>query len=385
MLVLSASPVVWGAERSLLSLAPLLEQLGVSLTLASPSGSFSEAWMSAGFPHVEFSIADRHGLRDADGGRPGPRVLAREVSETTRSARRVARLAKAFDVIHSNSLWAHLDCAIAGRLARRPVVLELHDLVRPGLGRRVQRAAVRLAACTVAVSRAVGDSVGGQPRNLHVVPQGVDPERFQPGPPDATWRARLSSDPDEPIVGVVGRVDPEKGIRTVLRSMTMLDGPARRSHLAVVGAPARDDGSYESELRAEAEGVLGDRCRFVGPVDDVPAVMRSLDVLVNASRSEPFGLSVLEAQACGVPVIGTASGGIPEFVTDGETGLLVAPDRPDALAAGLNRLIGASGLRDRLTAEARHAVVARHTIAVRAETMAHLYRSLAPAGLPEQR
>ena len=75
-------------------------------------------------------------------------------------------------------------------------------------------------------------------------------------------------------------------------------------------------------------------------------MLRSLDVLVNASASEPFGLSVLEAQACGVPVIGTDAGGIPEFVTDGETGLLVAPGQPDALAAGLEPACSATpGLR----------------------------------------
>ncbi len=372
--------MVWGAERSLLGLAPLLRQLGVALTLASPSGALSEAWTAAGFPHVAFPFAGRQGLRDNDGGRPGPAVLAKEVAETLRTARRLARLAKAYDVIHSNSLWAHLDCALAGRIARRPVVLELHDLVRQGVGRRVQRAAVRLASCTIAVSRAVAESVGGRPHNLHVVPQGVDPVRFQPGPPDAAWRARLSSDPDDPIIGVVGRVDPEKGIRTVLQAMTMLDGPAERSHLAVVGAPALDNGSYEAELQAEAAGMLGDRCRFVGQVDEVPAVLRSLDVLVNASASEPFGLSVLEAQACGVPVIGSASGGIPEFVTDGETGLLVTPGRPDDLAAELNRLLATSGLRDDLRHRARSGVVARHTIAARAETVAQLYRSLTPVG-----
>jgi glycosyltransferase involved in cell wall biosynthesis len=377
--------VVWGAERSLLGLAPLFQQLGVSLTLASPPGALSEAWTGAGFPHVAFPVSDRHGLRDADGGRPSARVLAGEVSETASTARRIARLAKAFDVIHSNSLWAHLDCALAGRMVNRPVVLELHDLVRPGLGRRVQRAAVRLASCTIAVSRAVGDSVGGRGRNLHVVPQGVDPERFRPGPPDASWRARLSSEPDEPIIGVVGRVDPEKGIGTVIEAMTMLDGPAGRSHLAVVGAPGQDDGSYESELKAEAADVLGDRCRFVGPVDEVPAVLRSLDALVNASASEPFGLSVLEAQACGVPVIGTASGGIPEFVTDGETGLLVAPGRPGALAAGLNRLFGTPGLRNDLAKQARQDAVARHTLAGRAETVATLYRSLTPVKAPSQK
>ena len=103
MLVFSTSRMVWGAERGLLGLAPLLGQLGVALTLASPQGALSEAWLAAGFPHVEFPVADRHGLRDSDGGRPGPRVVAREVSETVGTARRLARLAKAFASTCSNS------------------------------------------------------------------------------------------------------------------------------------------------------------------------------------------------------------------------------------------------------------------------------------------
>jgi glycosyltransferase involved in cell wall biosynthesis len=379
VLVVSTSPRVWGAERSLLGLAPLLEERGIALTLASPPGALAEAWSALDLPHVEFAVLPRLGLRTAGDGRPGVRALGSEVVTTGRSTRRLARLARNSDVVHSNSLWGHLDCALAGRLARRPVVLELHDLVRPGLGRVVLRTAMRLASSTVAISRAVADTVGGARRDLRIIPQAVDPERFHPGPPDATWRARLSSRPDEPIVGIVGRVDPEKGIRTVVRAMTMLEGAAGRSHLAVVGGPALDDGSYETELRAEASSLLGDRSRFVGPVDEVPAVLRSLDVLVNASASEPFGLSVLEAQACGVPVIGTDAGGIPEFVTDGQTGLLVAPGQPDALAAGLSRILGAPGLRHQLAAAARDGVVARHTLAVRAEAMADVYRALARA------
>jgi glycosyltransferase involved in cell wall biosynthesis len=368
---------VWGAERSLLGLAPLLEARGLALTLASPPGGLSEVWSGLGLPHVELSVPPRLGLRTASGGRPGVGALSREVASTGRSARRLAQLARGADVVHSNSLWCHLDCAVAGRIARRPVVLELHDLVRPGLGRGVLRLAVRLASSTMAISQAVADTVGAHPHRLRVIPQAVDPDRFHPGPPDASWRERLSSRPDEPIIGIVGRVDPEKGVGTVVRAMSMLDGPARRSHLAVVGAPALDDGSYDAQLRAEASALLGDRCRFVGPVDDVPAVLRSLDVLVNGSTSEPFGLSVLEAQACGVPVIGTDAGGIPEFVTDGETGLLVAPGRPDALAAGLNRMFGTPGLRHQLATAARDGVVAHHTLAARADAVAREYRAVA--------
>ncbi len=380
VLVVSTSPQIWGAERSLLGLAPLLAERGIALTLASPPGSLAEAWSALDFPHVELAAPTRLGLRTASDGRPGVRALASEVATTGRSARRLAQLARKADVVHSNSLWGHLDCALAGRMTRRPVVLELHDLVRPGLGRVVLRAAMRLASSTVAISRAVADTVGADRRGLYIIPQAVDPERFHPGPPDAAWRSRLSSRPDAPIVGIVGRVDPEKGIRTVVRAMTMLEGAAGRSHLAVVGAPALDDGSYETELRAEASSLLGDRSRFVGPVDEVPAVLRALDVLVNASASEPFGLSVLEAQACGVPVIGTDAGGIPEFVTDGKTGLLVAPGRPEALAAGLSLILGAPELRHDLAAAARDGVVARHTLAVRAGSLADVYRGLARVG-----
>ena len=106
-------------------------------------------------------------------------------------------------------------------------------------------------------------------------------------------------------------------------------------------------------------------------------MLRSLDVLVNASTSEPFGLSVLEAQACGVPVIGTDAGGIPEFVADGGTGLLVAPGRADALAAGLDRMLAAPALRHELAAAARHDVVAHHTLAARADAVAGMYRAVA--------
>jgi glycosyltransferase involved in cell wall biosynthesis len=162
--------------------------------------------------------------------------------------------------------------------------------------------------------------------------------------------------------------------------MAMLDGPARESHLAVVGSPALGPGAYEAQLRAEASDLLGDRCRFTGPAEEVPSVLRSLDVVVNASTSEPFGLSILEAQACGVPVIGTDTGGIPEFVIDGETGLLFSPGRPDELAARLNRLLGAPGLGHDLAAAARRVVTARHTLSARADAVAGVYRELARTG-----
>ena len=98
---------------------------------------------------------------------------------------------------------------------------------------------------------------------------------------------------------------------------------------------------------------LGDRVRFVGRTDDVPGTLRALDVLVNVSAAEPFGLSVLEAQATGVAVVGTAAGGIPDFVADDDNGLLVPPGDAAALAAALARLVTDPSLRARLAARGR--------------------------------
>ncbi len=97
------------------------------------------------------------------------------------------------------------------------------------------------------------------------------------------------------------------------------------ARLVVVGDVGVRTSDYAHQLESRAADLLGSRVRFVGRRDDIPDVLRALDILVNASSAEPFGRSVLEAQATGLSVIGTRDGGIPEFVADGETGLLVEP------------------------------------------------------------
>ncbi|MGA2519800.1 MAG: glycosyltransferase family 4 protein, partial [Acidimicrobiales bacterium] len=106
---------------------------------------------------------------------------------------------------------------------------------------------------------------------------------------------------------------------------------------------------------------------------DVPGTLRALDVLVNASVAEPFGLSVLEAQATGVAVVGTAAGGIPDFVFDGDNGLLVPSGDAEALSKALERLVTDDELRARIASRGRTTALGRGTEA-RADTVAALYR-----------
>jgi glycosyltransferase involved in cell wall biosynthesis len=382
VLVVTSSRVVWGAERSILGMAPLLRARGIELTLGSPGGGdLCEAWAATGLPRVDVPLPVHQGIRAAGGGRPGPGALAGELRATAAGARMVARASRPMDVIHSNSLWGHLDCVLGGRLAGRPVVLELHDLVRPGMGRHLLRVATALSSGVMAISNAVAATAGMSPSvdngRFRIVPQAVDTERFHPGAADPELRLLLGRDPALPTVGIVGRIDPEKGVDVVVRAMSLLGGSAARCQLAVIGAPGLDPGDYERQVRSEAADLLGDHVRFTGPLSDVPGALRSLDVVVNASAAEPFGLSVLEAQASGVAVIGTAAGGIPEFVADGDTGLLVPPGDAPALAAALRRLLDDGDLRARLGRNGRSAVEAHHGLGGRADAVAAMYRSVA--------
>lgn len=355
VLVVSHAGDVWGAERRLLDIAPLLADHGIDLTLATAPGALAETWTAAGHPWVALDTGERRGLRQGDSRkRPGPGALLSDAGAVLAASVRIARIARSFDLVQSHSLMAHLEVALAGRLARRPVVLDLHDLVEEGLGRRVLGLAARLATTSLANSEATAGTVGGANGKVHVVHPGVDTDRFFPGPGDTALRAQLSARPDAPLVGILGRVDPNKGVQILVEAMALAQGDDDlsddhgKAHLVVIGREHVGTADFAVELRRRAEELLGDRVRFMGPRDDVPDLLRAMDIMVNASRHEPFGRTVLEAQACGVAVVATDAGGIPEFVADGRTGLLVPPFDVPALAAALTRLVRDEAMRLRL-------------------------------------
>jgi glycosyltransferase involved in cell wall biosynthesis len=140
--------------------------------------------------------------------------------------------------------------------------------------------------------------------------------------------------------------------------------------LVVVGDVGVATSGYARELEARAGELLGSRARFVGRRDDVADVLRAIDILVNCSPAEPFGRSVLEAQATGLAVIGMRQGGVPEFVTDGETGLLVEPGDVTRLAAAITELAAHRCVRERLGGAARAQAVERFDVWSRYDVVA---------------
>jgi glycosyltransferase involved in cell wall biosynthesis len=209
-----------------------------------------------------------------------------------------------------------------------------------------------------------------------VIPQGIEVERFSPVGPQTFWRNQLTADPQGVLVAAIGRIDPEKGLHTLVRTVVELRRRGVDAHLVLVGAPSKDDGTYLDELQALAETLLPGAFRAIPPVEDVGAVLRAVDVLACPSIEEPFGLIILEAQACGVPVVVSAAGGPLDFITDRVTGMLVPPADPDAAANAIQELLRDTELRESMVIAARERVEVEYSAQVRAESFANTYREV---------
>jgi len=194
--------------------------------------------------------------------------------------------------------------------------------------------------------------------DVRIVPLGTTPSRFHSGVDAGPVRRKYGLD-GGPWLLTVARLDFHKGIDTVIRALPVIRVAFPAARYAVAGIGSRRD-SLEALV---GELGLGDAVRFLGfvPDDELPALYNAADVFVLASRRydllvEGFGIAIVEASASGLPVIASRSGGIPEAVREGETGFLVDPDDPAAVAAMAVRLLGDDALRRRMGAAGRAAV-----------------------------
>jgi glycosyltransferase involved in cell wall biosynthesis len=214
----------------------------------------------------------------------------------------------------------------------------------------------------------------GRSRNrISVVPCGVDLDLFTPDGPKAERGARHR------IVSV-GRFVPRKGFDVVVRALPAIPD----AELVLVGGPDRAHVEAEPEarrLRALAEQLgVSDRLVMHGAVAraDMPALLRSADVVACTPWYEPFGIVPLEAMACGVPVVAAAVGGMLDTVVHDVTGRLVAPKRPAEVADAVNHLLHDAFLRQSLGAAGRDRARARYSWDRVAADTERIYERLVP-------
>jgi glycosyltransferase involved in cell wall biosynthesis len=252
------------------------------------------------------------------------------------------------EIVGTQAAWA---LAAAGR--PRPFVIgTVHSSrVRSEEDRDLLRRLTPRMDHLVAVSRAIVRKLEDEGRvgaPISLIYNGVDLARYNAQAACPTLLGEYAIPDGTPIVGVVARLEPEKGHPTLLEAWPAVLASVPSAHLLVVG-----EGSQRELLEAQTASLglvngTGSSITFTGRRDDVPAVTAALDVAVLPSYREAQGLSILEAMALSRPVVASAVGGIPEMIDDGRTGLLVAPRDPGALAAAILRLIGDPALAERL-------------------------------------
>jgi glycosyltransferase involved in cell wall biosynthesis len=283
------------------------------------------------------------------------------------------------DVAHCHNTMPLLYGGLAAVGGRGPaVVMTKHGMTfwRGWRQTSVARFLLRRAA-VVAVSdevyRALVRGRWAPEAQVRTILNGIDPERYRAGEGREEVRRELGWTTGEFVLGIVARLSPEKDHAGLLRAFALLTEAAPQARLAIIG-----DGPLRAGLEADAAALgLGDRCRFLGERRDVPSLLCGLDVFVLSSSREGTPLTLLEAMAAELPSVVTAVGGMPAVVLPEETGLLVPPGDPAALAAALARLAEAPELRRRMGAAGRRRIVERYSLDRMARDYEQLYADVA--------
>jgi glycosyltransferase involved in cell wall biosynthesis len=387
ILLVEFTSAVSGAERSLLELVQGLRDEH-ELTLACPRGSLADRAATLGVrvmpippSQLTFRLHPRH----------TPVELGRMTLAAGRLRTVVRKLRPA--VVHANSIRAGM-LAIPAARGISPVVVHVRDALPPGLagdlvGRSVLAGADHVVAISEHVATAFGRA-GWWGRNVTVIDNAVDLERFDPATMSkAACRSAMSIEAGL-VLSVIAQITPWKGQDLAIRTLVELRRRGCDALLLVVGeakfvaAPTRHDNrAFERELHAlvAAHG-LGDSVRFLGERPDPERVLAATDVLLVPSTEEPFGRTVIESMAMGVPVVATSVGGPREILRDGIGGRIVAGRDAAAWADAVEELTTWSGER---RAAARSAAEARFSRERHAAAMLAVYATVVGAALSASR
>ena len=216
-------------------------------------------------------------------------------------------------------------------------------------------------------------------RPATVILHGVDTQIFHPAEDKRALRESLGLDSDAVMIGCFGRVRAQKGVDLLVRAALRLFADRPRAQMVFTGRITSDNQQFTDELKAEiAAAGLTDRIRFLGelPWEDVVRHYQAMDLFAAPARWEGFGLTPLEAMACGVPVVATRVGAYETLIRDGETGSLVPPDDLDALTEALRYWLDDAPAREAAGRTARAHVVENHSITDEARAIVKVYRGL---------
>ena len=367
--LLTDSDVFAGTERHMLDLAAELRAIGAEPTLFCPSaGALSERGRAETLP--VFGLEKRAPFEPAMAG-----LLAR----LWRSGE--------FDVMHAHNGRMALHAALAKATTRRGALVATQHFLTParaarsglaGLaGRTVHGLAERGIRRHVAISRAVADGMLARsetvPAKLRVVHNGIRDPRRLPLVSRREVRERLGVPESAPLVVCLARLEPEKGLHTLIDAMGLVTRTLPQGHCVVAGR-----GSLAGVLRERLAGLQPVApVQLLGFVEDTLSLLAAGDLCVLPSTAEPFGLSLVEAMALGIPVVSTRAGGPVEIVQTSVTGYLTPPDEAGPLAEAMLAILTNAHRQAAMGHAAREDFLVRFTARRMAQEMLEVYREAA--------
>ncbi len=350
-----------GVERHVSDLSRAQAELGLKVTVASTGGRLAEELAQWGVRHLTLPIASKNPLR------------------FLLSHPQVARLLHSGDyqIVHAHSrvpAWhAYLEARSSSPFH---LVTTCHSPYRPGFLSSVMARGERVICVSASVRRHILRHFHPPEERVRLVYNGVDLERFRPPIPAEREAARrkLGLAPDHLALGNAGRIAQAKGWDLMLRSLAPLIRDHPQLKLVVIG-----DGEALSSLELITERLgIRQSCHFTGLVHRVWEVLGALDIFVSASRWEGFGYALVEAMAVGLPVVASRVGSVPEYVVDGENGLLYQPGSGEELCEKVRILVESETLRRELGHRAREVVEKRFNLKNSAARVVEVYRELFP-------
>jgi glycosyltransferase involved in cell wall biosynthesis len=356
-----------GAEKHILNLAGASDLFKVDYTVCCLfSAPFADIASDAGISALSIPMSHKADFKVVG-------KLARVIMEGN------------FDLVHTHGVRANLLGRLAARQAgKRKVITTVHSLLEkdyPGVVSRLanswaERSTRGLTDHFIAVSQGLRDRLvcGGIPaKEVTVIYNGISLEEIRPSSEPGAARKKMGFFPETPLVGIVARLHSVKGHSHFLEAARSILEQRPEVRFLVVGA-----GPHRPVLEKMA-GSFGitDQVVFTGFIDDVYSLMADLDLLVISSLWEGFGLTAIEAMALGVPVVATEVGGLPEVVLHGETGLLVPPANPVALARNILWMLDHPGEASSMAEKGGQIVREKFTSTVMARRTEELYRRVA--------
>jgi glycosyltransferase involved in cell wall biosynthesis len=320
---------IGGAERDLIALLKTLDRHKWEPHVVCPgTGPFREQLHATAVPTHAFSLP------------PWRKPLA--VFQRRSAVGRLEALVNRLDpaLIHVNDIWwvPHTVRAIVNRTSHPvPIVAHVRQEIEPA---KVRRYELDRVEAVIAISRQIEQSLiagGVLAKKVRTVYSGIDLSERQLAHDDQAIRQMIGLPSGAVLLGTVANLFSRKGYEVMLRALPAIIRAVPTVHYVIVGS---DDHDYADRLKRLAQELkITDRVHIVGFQDPVQPFLAALDLYVHPALMEGFGIAVVEAMAMGKAVVATTTGGLPEVVAQGETGLLVPPGDAESLAVTVVSLL----------------------------------------------